>query len=54
MDDIIDSHSMDMFSKYSLLLPVQPENPQEVWDVFCGGWLGTFGSPKYIQMDAGG
>ena len=30
--------AMDMFSEYSLLLPAQSTNPQEVRDVFCGGW----------------
>ena len=33
---------------------MKSKNPQEVWDVFCAGWLGTFGPPKSIQMDEGG
>ena len=45
---------MDVFSKYSLLHQVKSKNPQEVRDVFCAGWLGTFGPPKSIQMDEGG
>ena len=46
LDDLLVVHAMDIFSKYSLLRPAQSENPQEVWDVFCAGWLGTFGPPK--------
>ena len=30
LGDLISLRAMDMFSNYSLLLPVQPENPQEV------------------------
>ena len=45
---------MDIFSKYSLLQPVQSEIPQEVWGVFRGGRLGAFGPPKCIPMDEGG
>ena len=54
MDDIIAARAMDVFSKYSILHQVKSKNPQEAWDVFCAGWLGTFGPPKSIQMDAGG
>ena len=54
LDDIIALRAMDMFSKYSRPPPVRAENPQEVWDAFCGGWLGTFGSPESIQMGEGG
>ena len=52
--DPIVEHAMDVFSKNSLLRPVQSENPQEVWDVFRAGWLGPFGPPKCIQMNGGG
>ena len=45
---------MDMFPKYSLLLPARSKNPQEVWGVLCGGWLGTLGPPKCPQMGEGG
>ena len=54
LDDLIVVHAMDVFSKYPLLHPAQFKNPQKVWDVFCAGWLGTFGAPKCIQMDEGG
>ena len=37
LGDLIVLHAMDMFSEYSLLLPVHSKNPQEVWDVSCGG-----------------
>ena len=54
LDDIIVVHAMDVFSKCSLLHQVKSKNPQEVWDAFCAGWLGTFGPPKSTQMDEGG
>ena len=37
LDEIIALRATDMYSKYSLILAVQPENPQEVWGVLCGG-----------------
>ena len=40
LDDLVVAHAMDVFSKYSLLHPAQPKNPQEV-----SGWLGAFGPP---------
>ena len=52
--DIISSRFMDMYPKYSWLLPVQPKNPQAVWDVFRGRRLGILGPPGSIQMDKGG
>ena len=45
LDDHIVARAMDVFSKYSLLRPAQSENPQEVWDAFCAGWLGALGPP---------
>ena len=54
LGDLIVMHAIDVFSKYSLLRPAQSGNLQEVWDVFCAGWLGTFGHPKCIQMDESG
>ena len=53
LDDLILLRAMDMFSKYSLPPPVQPKNPQEVWDASCGSYLGTFGPPECIRMDEG-
>ena len=54
LGDLLVVHAMDVFSKYSLLHPVQSENPPEVRGAFCAGWQGTFGPPKCIQMDEGG
>ena len=54
LGDSIALRDMDMYFKYSLMLPVHFESNQDVWDAFCGGWLGTFGPPKCIQMDEGG
>ena len=53
-DDLIVAHAMDVFSKYPLLRPVQPESSQEAWGVFCGGRLGTLRPPKCIRIDEGG
>ena len=53
-DDIIALRAIDMPPKYPLLAPVQPENPEEVWDAFCSCWLGVLGPPKSIQMDEWG
>ena len=53
-DALIALRGMDMFRKNSLLSPVLPKNPKEVWDVFCRGWLGTFGPTRCLQMDEGG
>ena len=50
LDDPIVVHAMDVFSKYPPLHPAKSENPQEVWGVFCAGWLGAFGPPK-CNMD---
>ena len=43
----------DVFSKYSLPMPVRPKNPQEVRDSFASLWVGVFGPPKCVQMDEG-
>ena len=51
LGDLIRAHAMDVFPKYSLLPPANSKNPQEVWDVFCGGRLGAFGIPRRIQTD---
>ena len=54
LGDLIALHAAEMFPKYSLLPPVQSKNPQELRDVSCRGWLGTFGPPTCIKMDEGG
>ena len=53
-DDLIVLHIMDVYSKYSILTPVRPKNPLEVWDAFVTCWIGIFGPPRAIQMDEGG
>ena len=52
--EIIALRVIDIFSRYSSPLPVQTKNPQDVWDVFCGGWLGIFVLPKSTQTDEAG
>ena len=54
LGDLVVVRAMDIFSEYSSLRPAQPKNPQDVRDVFCAGWLGSFGLPKCFQMDEGG
>ena len=46
--------AMDMFPRYSLLLPEQSGNPRGAWDVLRSGWFGIFGPPSSIQMDGKG
>ena len=53
LDDVSVPHVLDGFPKYSLLIPVRTENPQEVWKAFCGSSIGVFGPPLCIQMDEG-
>ena len=47
-------HVMDVFSIFSLLLPVRTKNPQEVWAAFCGPWVGVSGLPSSIRVGEGG
>ena len=54
LDDLIVLHVLDLFSRYSLLVPARSENPEEVWDAFCNSWIAVFGKPRIIQMDEGG
>ena len=54
LDDLIALHAMDMYPKYSMLLPVPSANPRDVWDAFRGGRLGTSGPPKCLQKDERG
>ena len=44
-DDIIAPHVVDVFSKYSPLIPVRTKNPQEARDAGCSPWIGIFGPP---------
>ena len=54
LGDLVALRAMDMFSKNSLILPARSKNPPDVWDSSRGGWLGTFGPPKCLQMDERG
>ena len=54
LDDIIALRIMDLFSKYSFLIPARAKNPQDVWDPCCGSWIAVCGPPMSIQMDEGG
>ena len=54
LGDPIVAHARDVFPKYPLLLPVQAENPQDAWDLVCGGRLGLFGPPNCILAHEGG
>ena len=47
-------HATDVFSRYSLLIPVRPKNPVEVRGAFCTSQIGVSGQPRSIQMDARG
>ena len=49
--DVIASHVMDVFPKYSLLIPSRTKIPREVWGDFCNSWIGVVGPPVSIQMD---
>ena len=48
LDDATALPAMGVFSKYSFLAPVRPENPQDVRDSFPGSRIGIFGEPKRI------
>ena len=48
-DDAVAAHLMDVFSKYSLLMPVHAKNPREVWDASRCSWVGGFGPPMCIM-----
>ena len=52
-DDIVALRAWDVFSAYSLLVPVRLKNPQELVGAFCNPRIGTFGPPQCIQMDEG-
>ena len=51
LDDIIALHVMDVFSRYTLFIPVRAKNPVKVWGAFCNLWIGVFGPPFCIQME---
>ena len=50
-DDLIVLHTLDLYSRYSLLVPARPKNPVEVWDAFCASWIAGLGRPEIAQMD---
>ena len=45
---------MDVESKYSLVIPVRPKNPQGFRGSCRGAWVGVFGHPESTQVDEGG
>ena len=53
LDDIIALRILDVFSKYSLLIPVRTKNPQEVWDASRRPRIWVFGHPVSIQLGEG-
>ena len=52
--DIIALRIMNVFSKYSLLIPVRTKSPQEVREASRNPWVGDPSSPMSIQADEGG
>ena len=54
LDASIELHVMDIFPKYSPLIPVRTKNPQEPWDASCSSWIGVFGPPMSSWLDGGG
>ena len=54
LGDLIALRVIDVFSKYSHLIPVRSRNPEEVWSASYGPWITIFGQPKCIRMDEGG
>ena len=53
LGDVISPRSMDVFSKFSPLIPVRKENPREVWDACRNSWIGVSGPPQRTRMDEG-
>ena len=51
--DLIALRAMDVFSKYSLLIPVRSEGPPEVWDFISDSRIGVSGQPQSIRTDEG-
>ena len=45
---------MDVFSKYSFLIPAGSKNPQEDRDAFRTSQIEVLGQPQSAQMDEGG
>ena len=54
LGDVFALHIMDLCSRYSPLIPVRTEGPQEVRDAFCSSEIGIFGPPWIIQLDEDG
>ena len=54
--DIIALRIMDVFSKYSFLIPVRTKNPKEVWDALRTSWIGFFaphGASSLMRVGSG-
>ena len=54
LSDIIVLHALDLFPRYSLLVPVRLKNPDEVWAAFRTSRIAVFGIPRSIHMGEGG
>ena len=54
LGDVVALRVMDVYSKYSLRIPVHTKNPQEVWGAFRSSRIGVFGPPMSARMDEGG
>ena len=52
-DDIIALRVTDVYSEYTLSIPVRSKHPQEIRGAYCGGLRGVFGQPEGIQIDEG-
>ena len=51
LGDIVALRVIDVFSKYSLLIPVISNSPKEVRGAPCAAWIGIVGQPQIIQTD---
>ena len=54
LGDLIILHALDLISRYSLLVPVRSQNPEEIWDTSCASLVAVFGKPRIMRMDEGG
>ena len=51
---ILALRAMDMYSKYSLLMPVRAGNPSEARGASRSSWIAICGRSQCIRMDEGG
>ena len=53
-DDLTALRALDVFPKYSLLMPVRSKDPREVWGALRNSRIGVCGQPQSIQIARGG